>query len=203
MITIYFSSYEIPNNQNKYQVEHQLGLFLLSYGLSEQLNIKIDEQTLLNMLDYGKYGKPYLKNYPSIFFNISHCDGLVGCVISDKEIGFDIEKITKCNDLIIKKVLTDNEQKILSHYKNEEYKEMFYRFWTLKESYLKWDGSGFSKDPKNISLRFNKDMNQIKSSELKVNFYQEKIMKNYFYAICLEDEINEKDIKIRWIIPSK
>ena len=39
----------------------------------------------------GKYGKAYISNHKNIYFNLSHCDKLVLCSISDREVGVDVE----------------------------------------------------------------------------------------------------------------
>lgn len=202
MTTIYFTFYDLSDENRKYQVEHQKGLELLCKGLNDLYNIYIDHNSISNFIDFHKHGKPYLKNYHDIHFNISHCDGLVACAFSNKEIGLDIERVTNCKDLLIKKVLTENEQNYLTKYQNEEeYKEMFFRFWTLKECYMKWDGSGFFKEPKSISFEFdlNKDKIRIQCSDSKVNFYQEKILNDCICSICSENTIQNENIEIRWI----
>lgn len=40
------------------------------------------------------YGKPVLKNYPTIHFNLSHAGDWVLCGIGDVSLGVDIEHIT-------------------------------------------------------------------------------------------------------------
>lgn len=202
MTTIYFTSYDLQDDTRKYYVEHQKGLELLCKGIKDLYNIHIDQNSIPDFIDYQKYGKPFLKDYKDIFFNISHCNGLVACAFSSKEIGLDIERVTNCKDLLIKKVLTENEQNYLSQYQNEkEYKEMFFRFWTLKECYMKWDGSGFFKEPKSISFEIYlcKDGMKIQCSDSKVNFYQKKIFKDYICSLCSENTIQNENIEIRWI----
>ena len=44
-------------------------------------------------IEKGEHGKPFFPEHPEIFFNISHCRGLVVCGFSDSEIGVDAELI--------------------------------------------------------------------------------------------------------------
>lgn len=86
---------------------------------------------------YNEYGKPYLDN--NLFFNMSHSNNITACIISDKEVGIDIEKI-KYNEKVAKRVLNKEEMKILNNSNNKA--EMFTIFWTIKESYVKLLGVG-------------------------------------------------------------
>ena len=76
-------------------------------------------------------------NNKDIFFSVSHSGEKVIVMFSDKEIGCDIEKIGKPNFEISKRFFSENENSLLKNIKSEEEKtRMFYRLWTLKESYL-------------------------------------------------------------------
>ena len=57
---------------------------LLKESLKKDYNISDYE------IIYNEYNKPYLKN-EKIYFNISHSNGTIVLVISDKEIGVDVE----------------------------------------------------------------------------------------------------------------
>ncbi len=192
MITVYTASYERTANEKKRKVEHELGLFLLQTGLKERYDLLLNIEELQAEIMTGEHGKPCFKTHTDIHFNISHTEGLVVCVLSDKPVGIDVERIHEFKDSLPRRVLTEKEQEFLFGYKEniEVYRELFFRFWTLKESYLKWDGSGFSKEPDCISfaLDLKKDPVGIsywdKEDNRKVSFYQEKINDRYFLAVC-------------------
>ena len=57
----------------------RLGMYLLSQALSSRFGLSISLDALPDALEQNAYGKPRLKHYPNIHFNISHCDGLVAC----------------------------------------------------------------------------------------------------------------------------
>lgn len=195
MITIYLKHYEnCPLNQ-KHKTEHELGLSLLSQGLSElhQLNITPDE--LPSHIGFSGNQKPYLSTHPKIHFNISHCDGLVACAFSDSPVGVDIEKIGRFNDHILRKLLTDEEKIFLESLKNnkEKYEEFFYRFWTLKESRIKHSGLGLAMPLTDFTFKFDlsNDEPVIVCSEKNLHFYQQILGEKYILSVCLDDPIEQ------------
>ena len=61
---------------------------LLCRALKEEYGI-----TEPPVFDFGPHGKPFLKDYPSIHFNLSHCPGAALCVIAPAPVGCDIEAV--------------------------------------------------------------------------------------------------------------
>lgn len=90
---------------------------------------------------YNDYGKPYLKN-KDLYFNISHSNKLTVLVISNKEVGVDVEKITM-KERIIPRICTSSEQKLIKT------PEDFTKMWVKKESYVKYLGIGIAYGLKN------------------------------------------------------
>ncbi len=91
-------------------------------------------------IDYyiNEYGKPYFKNN-DLYFNISHSFEYVISIISDKEVGIDIEKIRNTSIKTINQFATENEKMyILSTNTNVE--ERLFKIYTLKEAYFKMFG---------------------------------------------------------------
>ena len=193
----------MEEGKTKYETEHQIGLTLLCHGLKEIYSLDLDMNDLLNMIAHGKYGKPYLIDFDNIHFNISHCDGLVACAISDRPIGIDVERIVPFKDNLAKKILTEEEMQFLICCKNDEiaYKEMFFRLWTLKESYIKWNGSGFFKEPKAVSFgsSLSEKVDELSCSDDRVCFRQKKIEENCILSICGECRFGD-EWDIRWMI---
>lgn len=101
-----------------------------------------------------KKGKPYLIHDRTVFFNISNSHDL--CVFAfscDAEVGIDIEKIRDLPDidLLIEKNLTRRERSYFL--KDPAHKlNLFFRFWTFKESYLKAIGEGMRLTPENLEF---------------------------------------------------
>jgi len=98
-------------------------------------------------LSYDINGKPHLYLDREIFISLTHSGKYVGCMVSDKPCGIDIE-IHKNRDYgkIAKRICTESE---LSSIKNEE---DFFDLWTAKESILKATGAGLSLDMRSFSI---------------------------------------------------
>lgn len=118
---------------------------LLMYGLKQQGVDLCDIR-----YGYGINGKPYISGEDNIHFNISHSGEVAVCVLSSKEIGCDIEKSvdngSKFSRLkIAERFFAAEECEMIAAMQSEELKrEMFFRLWTLKESFIKATGAGMS-----------------------------------------------------------
>ena len=58
---------------------------------------------------YNENRKPYVKNNP-IYFNISHSGEYIVCVVSDKEIGVDIQEVYDSSLPDLFKFIIDNKK---------------------------------------------------------------------------------------------
>ena len=107
---------------------------LLKESLKKDYNISDYE------IIYNEYNKPYLKN-KKIYFNISHSNGTIVLVISDKEIGVDVEYFVY-KESVVRKYFTNNEQNEILNSTNKVYD--FTRIWVMKEAFVKMKGIGIS-----------------------------------------------------------
>lgn len=208
MIYIYSMKYALLDNEKKYQKEHRIGRFLLKKALKDLYGIELELEDLENFIVKNEHGKPSFKSIfrkkldkklnmsSSIFFNISHSSNIVICALYDKEIGVDIEKVNTFKSFIIKKILTDKEREYIEKYKDveEKYREIFFRFWTLKESYLKYKGSGFFKNPLDIEFIISDD--NISSKDENVSIFQDIFLEDYIFSLCFEKVENPTKEKI-------
>lgn len=107
-------------------------------------NLGVDSNSVVIERDIN--GKPQLSNMKNLHFNISHSGDWVVCAISSLDVGIDVEEI-KDNYImdIAKNCLTDNEYGQLLHCEQCTQVSKFYKFWTLKESYVKNIGLGMKK----------------------------------------------------------
>ncbi len=117
----------------------------LNQGLKE-FNLK--EKDLI--IKENQFGKPIFESKKDIKFNISHSKDTVIAVISNKEVGCDVEKLRKYNENIIKKYFSNEEIDFIKTSKNKD--EAFTRIWTLKESFLKAVGIGLIQHMNEISI---------------------------------------------------
>ena len=82
--------------------------------------------------------KPRLANEDGIKFNISHSGTKVICAVSDNDIGCDVEQITDIDMEIAKRFFFAEEYEALMKCADRaERNDLFFRYWTLKESFMK------------------------------------------------------------------
>ncbi len=115
-----------------------------SAGAALLLKKLLSEENITNpIINTGEYGKPYISNHENIHFNLSHSNEMVLCAISDMEIGVDIEYIDPEIDLTLAKNYFHNkEYENIMNAKNKA--EEFFKYWVLKESYMKYTGLGMN-----------------------------------------------------------
>ena len=146
-------------------------------------------------ISYSENGKPYFAGMPEVKFNLSHSEERVMCVLSDKETGCDVERIKDVNLLVAKHFCTDTEYALIQEKETKAEKEdVFFRLWTLKESFLKATGLGMKLSMKDFY--FNIEENGVTVYQ-KVNgehyyFKEYALQDGYKYAVCsLNPEFSE------------
>lgn len=117
------------------------GGLLLQYAL----NGKRETEVLEILYGSGIDGKPYLKGFPNLFFNLSHSGSYVVLAMSNQEVGVDLQEIKPTNFKIAKRFFTKEEAESVESIQEEEQKSrMFFRLWAAKESYIKLTGKGLA-----------------------------------------------------------
>lgn len=102
---------------------------------------------------YGENGKPYLKEHPCFHYNLSHSEEGVLCIASGEEAGCDTEYAGAKRENIAERIFYPEELSLWEREKDEKKKTaLFFRLWTLKESYLKCTGEGFSAGPRSFGV---------------------------------------------------
>ena len=164
--------------------EHFLGRELLLHGLNHLHQISCNMHTLDTLISISPSGKPYLKNYPDVHFNISHCNGLVACVFSKYPVGIDAELPSHFEKFLIKKVLSSEEKYFF--YKtaitDKLQTQLFFRFWTLKEAYVKKTGTGINIPLSSISFTFSNT--SVTCSDAETKCWQQVLDSGHILSIC-------------------
>ena len=112
-------------------------------------------------IEFGsnKYWKLFLKNNPGLLdFNVSKSNELVFVwVVKDWKIGIDIEMLKPLDS--VKTLANDvfHEKEIRYLALNDYSLDIFFKLWTLKESYIKYLWVGLSKDLKSFYFEFGSD----------------------------------------------
>ena len=108
--------------------------------------------------EYSEHGKPYLKEYRNIHFNISHSGNIAVCAMSDKELGSDIEKTKHFSETLIDHVFLTSEKKFI---RPDMADKDCTRMWTIKESIMKYLGTGIGLGAKSITLDMNEPISAV------------------------------------------
>lgn len=90
-----------------------------------------------------KQGKPVLRDWPDIHFNLSHSGNYAVCAVGAAPVGVDIQKMDKPNLKLATRFFTAEESAWLFSLPQEQQRQGFYDLWTIKESYMKYTGKGF------------------------------------------------------------
>ena len=127
---------KIDRLRNEREKRLSLGAYvLLKKALSD---IGIDSFSL----EYGENGKPYLAGSSGVYFSLSHSFERVMCVLSNTEVGCDVEKVQEKSIAVAERFFAPEEIALIKG--SEDSADMFSRLWTLKESFLKMTGKGMT-----------------------------------------------------------
>lgn len=132
--------------QFKFEKERQLcvaAYLLLRQGLREEYGI-----TDKPVFGFMEGGKPFLIEYPSIHFNISHCKNAVVCALESHPIGIDVEEICSYEEDVKRFAMNDMELQQINEAADPDVE--FAKYWTMKESFLKLTGEGLRDDLKTV-----------------------------------------------------
>jgi len=127
-----------------------------------------------------KYGKPYISGRENIHFNISHSNKMVACAISDREVGVDVENIDPSIDLMIaKNYFHGKEYESIMNARNKS--DEFFRYWVLKESYMKYTGLGFRLNLNDFTINIEDEIKLVGNNRLKFSLFN---LSGYKLAVC-------------------
>lgn len=102
----------------------------------------------------SNYGKPSLKGFNFTRFNLSHSEKKAFIIISDTEVGIDVECVKNINyHDIISAFFSQKESLQITKLTNKGEKLIeFFKIWTQKEALLKCLGTGLADDVRNTNL---------------------------------------------------
>ena len=98
----------------------------------------------------GEDGKPHVEG---CCFNLSHSGDVAVCAVGVEPVGCDVEKIAGAPRRVAERFFHRNEAAYLRQCGEAERDTLFFRFWTMKESYLKMTGEGMRLSLDRIEFR--------------------------------------------------
>jgi len=146
-------------------------------------------------IEESENGKPSIKGRSDFHFNLSHSGDKAMCIISDKEVGCDVEKIKDYNPSIARRFFSDEENLILLNEEDDlEKKQLFFRMWTLKESFIKVIGKGIALPLNEFSFIFDKKEISLKQSVTNLEYTpcESDIIEGYRCAWIIEGQLSDK-----------
>jgi 4'-phosphopantetheinyl transferase len=160
---------------------HFLGERLLVYALLAEKGIIYRNEPIIR----NSWGKPYLKNYTDVHYNVSHCENYAACVISDTyDVGVDVERVHYFNLYAAKRVCSPKE--IQRIYSTSDTNREFFRYWTLKESYIKAIGKGLSHPMKSVNFEIESD-GEIRTDLSGCYFLLMEDKEGFITAVCYKE----------------
>ncbi|MBQ9157032.1 MAG: 4'-phosphopantetheinyl transferase superfamily protein [Eubacterium sp.] len=164
----------------------------LSLGAGALLEWALREEGLKDFrLTTTANGKPCLAHPGGIYFNLSHSGTRVMCALSDQEIGCDVEQVTEIDLKIARQFFSDEENRALMTCQDKDRrKDLFFRFWTLKESFIKAAGVGLLLPLDQFSIIIDHDRILVRQNLDDRTYYFKEfdLSDGYKYAVCSVDK---------------
>ena len=128
-------------------------------------------------------GKPFFSNANNPNkFSVTHSGGIWMCIISNDNVGIDLQIKRLCNyEKIAKRFFSDDEY---AYVKSGEYKN-FFDIWTKKESFVKYTGCGIDENFKRTNV-INDKINLSTGEEVLIKSIE--FLDNYSLSVCGSDK---------------
>ena len=135
-------------DRNVFTAAHALTRAMLSEATGRSIDVWRYEE--------GEHGRPELASScatDGLRFNISHTRGLVACAIARSDAGVDVEAADRSVDFALADfVFAPKEAATLKAAPPEDRRLLFFRFWTLKEAFIKATGEGLRRPLNSFSF---------------------------------------------------
>ncbi len=125
---------------NQFYTKELIDRYIISHGILRCiLSFYSGQRPKDIQFIYNGYGKPFM-THERIQFNMSHSHNMVCYIVAfDYQVGIDIELKNNSCDInnLLDLVLTNTEIKLFKNIESDSRIELFYNFWTKKESLVK------------------------------------------------------------------
>lgn len=189
---------EEQERYRRFHFDHDRHTYLAAHAL---LRITLSRYALCEPARWGfkrnEQGKPeiaLMSNLPPLRMNLSHTQGMVACVVAlDRGCGVDVERVRSMKDMagIAEVVFSNAENDYLRAQDETEWPHHFFKFWTLKEAYIKATGQGLSAPLKDITFDIAEAQIQTTLRNASLNdagwqFYHEKPVASHHLAVAVK-----------------
>lgn len=164
---------------------------ILHYALCRELKLSPDTTGAFS-IGYEEDGKPFLTEYGDMYFNLSHSGEYVCCAAGDEPVGVDIQKHTPVREKLAHRFFTKEDNRKLALCSDKERRNLFFRMWSIKESYVKLLGKGMRKGLDSFEINWEQKAVFEKDKESPAAFFYEKRdIPEYSFSLCLGQEKQE------------
>jgi len=160
-------SSEERERARRYHFEKDRRHFTASRALLRLLlGKKLDKAADALIFHYSEYGRPFLKeghHSNPLNFNLSHSHGrFLLATAWNRRLGVDLEFIRHdvSFDSIANRYFAQEEREAIAAEPEEGKAPLFFRYWTLKEAFMKAQGKGLSYSLSRFSVRWNRSENR-------------------------------------------
>ncbi len=155
-----------------------LGETLVRFALKECWNLSPETYRIAR----GEKGKPFIVGVENVFFNISHSGDYVVCAVSDREVGIDIEKRARARMEVAGRFFHEEEVARLKSLEGEEQDRLFFNYWSVKESFLKYIGTGLTRPLNSFTVSFSGERVILSEGSKELSLYVHACPVNGEYA---------------------
>jgi 4'-phosphopantetheinyl transferase len=99
---------------------------------------------------HSEFGKPGLLDIDNFYFNVSHSEGCIAFVHSNKPVGIDTERVKGYDIRLPRRFFTEHERFMLDDAEDKNLE--FCKIWTAKEAYVKMKGSTLANMIRHIDI---------------------------------------------------
>lgn len=145
-------------------------------------------------IDYKKeriitdaFSKPKFADFP-VYFSLSHSEERVMCIMSELQVGCDVEKNHPIDLRIARDFFFEDEFRVIEACTTQkEQMAMFFRLWTLKESFMKCTGLGVRLPLDSFAILLEPDGIKVNQTvdDSKYLLFEKNLHDGYSYAWCL------------------
>ena len=150
---------------------------------------------------YNEYGKPYIQNDQNFYFNVSHSGKWVVIAYTKSSVGIDIEQVkeNQYQYSIMEDFFCEKEKQYIQNATSKkEFDSRFIQIWTIKESYLKFLGTGLYTELNSFDININEEIQLVNArgeKQKNLYFHSELFNHDYYLSICgIEKEIQLQEI---------
>lgn len=160
---------------------------LLRYSLFQMLGKLVELD-----ITFNEYGKPFLNDRSNFSYNLTHSGKWVVIAYGSGDVGIDIEEIQLGKEDIADVFFAEEEKSYIHMVKGRNRAERFTQIWTLKESYIKYLGTGLSTRLNSFSVNAVDGLVTVSNTGIQKGLRLKSCLfdTDYYLSVCSTEEVN-------------